>query len=324
MLYGQYRFHCRLDRNAALPAYKGSTFRGAFGIALKQVVCALKRQSCDDCLLRGQCLYTRVFETPLALAPEKKSRMAQVPHPFVIQPPLTEQTHFPAGADFDFELLLFGEFNQHLPYFIYAFDRMGHTGLGKKLNGRRAAFTLETVHLNNAEIYSKTTRSIQMKEYVPLLRLPDPATADPPTTRVRITLETPLRLKYRNRFKADLPFHVLVRAMLRRISSLMATYGNGEPALDYTDLVARAENIKITDSTLKWVDLRRYSNRQNSKLFIGGLAGTITYQGDMTDYLPLIEFCSKTHIGKQTAFGLGKISAESVDPETVSTPGHIE
>ena len=98
MLYGQYRFHCRLDRDAALPAYKGSTFRGAFGIALKQVVCALKRRSCDGCLLRGQCLYTRVFETPLALAPEKESRMAQVPHPFVIQPPATEQTDFPAGA----------------------------------------------------------------------------------------------------------------------------------------------------------------------------------------------------------------------------------
>ena len=42
MLYGKYRFSCRLENDAVLPFYKGSTFRGVFGIALKKVVCAGK------------------------------------------------------------------------------------------------------------------------------------------------------------------------------------------------------------------------------------------------------------------------------------------
>lgn len=250
--------------------------------------------------------------------------MAQVPHPFVIEPPLTCQTHFPAGADFDFNLLLFGEFNSHLPYFIYAFDKMGYRGIGKKTNGQRAAFTLETVNLNNTQIYSKTTRSIKIRENMPLLHLHKVPATNPEKTRLTIKLETPLRLKYRNRFKADLPFNVLVRAMLRRISSLMQYYSNGEPKLDYSGLVARAENIKVTGSTLRWVDLRRYSSRQNKKMFMGGLAGTITYCGEIAEYLPLIEFCTKIHLGKQTAFGLGKISAEIAVPEKISEPGDIE
>ncbi len=40
MFYGKYSFFCSLETAAGLPFYKGSTFRGA----LKQVVCALKKQ----------------------------------------------------------------------------------------------------------------------------------------------------------------------------------------------------------------------------------------------------------------------------------------
>lgn len=49
MLYGNYRFKCRFESEAHLPEYKGSTFRGVFGRALKDVVCALKRQECPGC-----------------------------------------------------------------------------------------------------------------------------------------------------------------------------------------------------------------------------------------------------------------------------------
>jgi hypothetical protein len=40
-------------------------------------------------------------------------------------------------------------------------------------------------------------------------------------------------------------------------------------------------------------------------MFMGGLLGDITYCGDLTEFIPLIEACSKVHIGKNTVFGLG-------------------
>lgn len=67
MLFGKYHFSCIFTGPASLPAFKGSTFRGVFGVALKKVVCALKHQECPACLLRGQCLYARIFETALSL-----------------------------------------------------------------------------------------------------------------------------------------------------------------------------------------------------------------------------------------------------------------
>ncbi len=63
MLYGNYRFHCRFDAAAELPPYKGSTFRGVFGHALKRVVCALKRQECPACILRERLTRSEGIET---------------------------------------------------------------------------------------------------------------------------------------------------------------------------------------------------------------------------------------------------------------------
>ena len=120
-------------------------------------------------------------------------------------------------------------------------------------------------------------------------------------------LETPLRLKFNNRLQADLPFHVLVRAMLRRISTLAAAFDGQEPDLDYKGLVRRAAEVATTENRLAWHDWQRYSSRQQQKMLMGGMTGSVIYEGDIGEYLPLIKFCGESHIGKQTAFGLGKI-----------------
>jgi hypothetical protein len=310
MLFGRYEFTCRLETDAELPYYKGSTFRGVFGRALKQVVCALKRQECDDCLLNQKCVYTLVFKTPVSgknSRDAKDSRMAAPPHPFVIEPPLTIKTHYPAGSSFDFTLLLMGEANNYLPYFIYAFDQMGKIGIGKKISGGRGRFVLETVQNGDAVIYTSASQKLNMNGSLKKLCLKPAETPPEKTIRLKLNLETPLRLKFDNRLQAELPFHVLVRAMLRRISSLMNAYGDGEPSLDYPGLVKKAETVRIADNHLSWYDWERYSFRQEEKMLMGGMAGSVTYEGDIDEFLPLIEFCEQVHLGKQTTFGLGKI-----------------
>jgi len=310
MLYGNYRFLCRLENDAALPFYKGSTFRGVFGIALKKVVCALKRQECESCLLKSRCLYTQVFETSLAVDPPAGMRGSAVPHPFVIEPPLTGNTDFEAGSQLDCNLLLFGEVNRSLPYFMYAFDRMGKIGIGKKINGKRAAFSLQRVYSGKQVIYDNAEQSLKMDDAFHPLKLAAPADSTDTDIRLKVTLETPLRLKFANRIQAELPFHLLIRAALRRVSTLFACYGDGEPALDYQGLVRESEKIRIADSNLKWFDWQRFSNRQNQAMLMGGMIGSDTYEGNLGAYLPLLDFCSRVHIGKQTSFGLGKINTE--------------
>ena len=56
-------------------------------------------------------------------------------------------------------------------------------------------------------IYSDKERKLVKADRVERLSLSPP---DRQAGAVRVTLETPLRLKFENRLTADLPFHILV------------------------------------------------------------------------------------------------------------------
>ena len=307
MLYGEYDFICRFEKEAVLPEYKGSTFHGLFGRALKNVVCALKRrQACDDCPLRHRCLYVRVFETHLAAGPDSKSgHLSELPHPYVIEPPDSRKNVFEKDRTISCRLALFGSLNQELPFFVYAFDRMGNTGLGRRVGGSRGKFRLEQVNSGRKVVYTRENGRIAGEDCAYPLDLTGTNGLGP--GRITLRMETPLRVKHQQRIARELPFHVLARAMLRRVSGLMAAYGAGEPALDYRGLVKKAEAVETSDTGLQWYDWQRYSFRRKKRMPMGGLVGAVTYENVPPDFLPLIDFCEKVHVGKNTSFGLGKI-----------------
>jgi len=299
---GKYSFKCELLSDAILPPYKGSTFRGAFGVALKKVVCAVREKDCSFCLLKERCIYARIFEAKAGTG-GPHSRIAAPPHPYLIEPPLAATVNYAAGDEFNFNLLLFGEANDFLPYFVYAFESMGEQGIGKKMGEHRARFILKDVEMNGTAIYNAARRKLAPLKVENLTLCPVAPSGS--AGRLTLTFQTPLRLKSDNRFAEELTFELLVRAMLRRISSLFSSYGNGEPALDYRGLVANARQVSSSEKDLNWIDWERYSARQDKMLMMGGIMGSITFQGVPAEYLPLFELCKTLHIGKQTSFGLG-------------------
>jgi hypothetical protein len=308
MKTGKYTFHITLQEPAFLPFYKGSTFRGVLGHALKRIVCALRHTSCDTCLLKSQCAYALVFETRLARPAQAGDRISDPPHPMVMEPPLTSQQAFTKGDTLHCHLLLFGEVNQHLPYFVYAFDQMGQLGIGKQINGRRARFSLTAVTHGNTSVYRKGGDTITLADTLPETTLSE--NRKTPVQQIRLKLITPLRITGREKGPATLPFEVLIRSLIRRNTALLNTWGQGEPDLDYPDLAQQAAAITIADNGLSWFDWKRYSARQDKKMFMGGLTGEITYTGDLTPFMPLLTMGQTVHAGKNTAFGLGKYTIE--------------
>jgi hypothetical protein len=232
------------------------------------------------------------------------------PHPFVLEPPGTEQVTFSKGSAFSIDLLLFGFANDYLAYFVYAFEEMGRLGLGRSLGGRRASFQLVRVTRGSEIVYDPQDGTFQKPSVQALQLRPIRESPTQAISTITVTLETPLRLKFANEFSADLPFHVLVRGMLRRVSVLNEHFGAGEPDLDYRGLVARAEKISTVKSTIRWFDWERYSNRQDRAMLMGGIIGEITYGGCLDEFVPLLEYCEIVHVGKATAFGLGKIRVQ--------------
>src|SRR4030042_4905148 len=89
--FARFQFVLTAEDWIQLPAYKGSTFRGAFGHAFKKIVCVNREKLCESCLLREKCVYSYVFETPPPSDTSKMRKYPFAPHPFVITPPLEEK-----------------------------------------------------------------------------------------------------------------------------------------------------------------------------------------------------------------------------------------
>ncbi len=60
------------------------------------------------------------------------------------------------------------------------------------------------------------------------------------------------------------------------------------------------------ENRLSWYDWKRYSNRRQEKMLLGGMTGSVVYEGDLAPFMPLVCFCEQTHIGKQTALDWGR------------------
>jgi len=311
MEFGNYQFLIRLTDDAFLPSYKGSTFRGLLGHALKSVVCPLKLENCSSCILRSTCTYALCFETGHALPLTKNARISAPPHPMVLEPPLTEKMEFKKGDTLECGLLLFGNINRNLPYFIYAFDQMGRIGIGKKIRGQRGGFVLEGISLNGLQLSLKENRPIDMPEPLRLNFKINGQASFFSSDRLKIQIITPLRILKGNSDKPDLPFSLFLRSMVRRSTALLNCYGKGEPDEDYALLVKMAGKIKTVKNALSWMDWKRYSNRQEKKMFMGGLTGSVIYEGDFTPFAGIMTMSQKVHVGKNTAFGLGKIKIEN-------------
>ncbi len=75
------RLHFEAQEPLRLPPYKGSTFRGAFGVTFKCTVCIVRHRECKRCLIQKQCVYPYVFDTPVAEGPGifRGSRASDIP-----------------------------------------------------------------------------------------------------------------------------------------------------------------------------------------------------------------------------------------------------
>jgi hypothetical protein len=133
-----------------------------------------------------------------------------------------------------------------------------------------------------------------------------------PGAPLRLRLLTPLRLRVRDDLQARLSFELLVRNLLRRVSMLMEAHGGGRLELDYRGLIERAAQVQVLSSRLRWWDLGRWSNRQQTSMKQGGMVGEIEFGAGWEEFLPLVVAGELVRVGNGTSFGLGKYEIEEI------------
>ena len=138
------------------------------------------------------------------------------------------------------------------------------------------------------------------------LSLSSPFTFHPSPFTLHLNFITPTRLKFDGNLSPKPDFHILIRNLLRRISLLSYFHCGQDLDLDFKGLIENSKSIKVKEENLSWVDWERYSNRQETKMKMGGFVGSITFEGDFMPFLSFLLLGEYIHVGKGTSFGLGK------------------
>jgi hypothetical protein len=302
----KFQFTLAVREPMFLPPYKGSTLRGGFGNVFRRIACSQKQfDDCHPCLIKNSCPYRMIFEPGPVEETELRGGFDEIPRPFVIEPPETEQIRFEPGEVLDFNLVLIGKAIDYLPYFVLVFKELGEIGIGKG----RAKFELKRVAALPLSGVDGVTVFDGEKLYdqVSLIREPFPA-FDSPTNdeTLVISFQTMTRLKYNGIYVTAPEFPVLLRALFRRCSALQYFYCRNRLELDFRALLDRAGAVGMTRNETRWMDWERYSSRQDRRMKLGGLVGQAEYRGPWREFGEMLRWGEILHVGKGCTFGLGK------------------
>lgn len=294
-----------LDR-AIVPPYEGSMIRGAFGRTFKESCCPFPHDG-NGCPLGDKCPYGYVFETSPPEGAREFARNKEVPRPYVFEPPDETRMEYASGERMRFGFTVVGRAAEYMPYFIYAFSKMGDEGVGRL----KARYELERVVAKNS--LSGAREEIFDGEVVKNRRLPivwgDALSAARKLNGERLRLEflTPTFVRFGGEVSPEAPsFAALVQSLLIRIPMLSAVHCGEVWREDFRALVERASEVETVRDETTWVSFRRYSSFKKRTEPLEGVVGSVEYVGPVEEFLPLLCAGQLTHVGKRAVFGLGR------------------
>ncbi|HTP66915.1 MAG TPA: CRISPR system precrRNA processing endoribonuclease RAMP protein Cas6 [Geobacteraceae bacterium] len=260
------------------------------------------RLQCVPCKKRDDCPYHMSFSQSLSADPAALRRYQKPSLPFVFDitllPPVPN-----SGSLVELGLTIAGLAVNHPREYIAAAEGMLQSpGLRRKV--RASLLKIESSGYDG-------TRSVIMESggavgtgYLQTLSLQGlQEVGILSTDAVSLTIITPMRLMTEGRPLREFSFSPFVRALFRRLSSLVYYYGGEEPELDYKWLAEQSRMVECVTANFRWVE---WGSRWS------GLIGEGTFAGNLSEYLPFLQAGEYLHVGKGASFGLGRFLLDKV------------
>ncbi len=269
--------------------YLGSAWRGAFGHALKKLVCLFSQGHCENCPVKKTCAYTTVFESKWIFDP--KAASGGVPAPY---------TMFPALEDGKMSLYMTVIGSRALGFLPFILQALRQAGASRVA---QIPFTLATNEYFNGTQWQK-------------LQLPAESLVQIPECQpgaMSLQLLTPARFKYQGHFitPKTLNLEHWITALRRRLISLASFWGE-ENSMRALCEVSTVGQWQATDC--RWQEMERYSSRQKTAMKIGGVMGNFTLTNEQAQGIwSLLWLGQWVHIGKLATMGLGRYALTSTN-----------
>lgn len=292
--YSVLSFTIQFQDNCKLNKIKTSSLRGILGQSLAMTNCInnIHNRDCDKCFFNEKCLGNNILKAKLKYKPYFSSEDTIAP--FIIECE-DYREEILVGETLNFTLIILGDTSIYIPYIIKAYEIAGiFLGLQENL------FNIVNVRnefgqiIYNGEILDKERIIIStIEDYIQVRK-----------RMLRnihgIELITPLRFKQNGKFSKTIDEKSLMDLIIRRIIMVNALENN-EVKIENLE-----SNYRILNKHLHWEENERYSNRQNSKMSMGGIKGDISIKMLKDSILDFLIAGELLHLGKSTVFGLGK------------------
>ncbi len=278
----------RLRLGAALPwpqRERGNTLRGAVGMALAAQACTPGCAGQLTCSDWRACAYARVFRPQWSVP----GRQGFCPSPYLLRPPLDDDSGYGAGQEFDFELRLLGR------------------AMEDAATVNRALASLRRVRDTPVEVLNIEPGSVIQLENL---------AAGPAASSADVTFLTPTELKTRDE-TADLPtFPLLIKHLTGRLADLCRSCGAAPWTADLGGLRRLAEQAEITTWRGAKVRSYRHSSASGQTHPVGGVIGTVRYSGMDPVLWPLLRMGEQIHVGHGAAWGHGWFTVQPIKEST--------
>lgn len=300
----RYRFTFRITKPLRLPDYAGSTLRGVFGHALMQLSGINQDDIARKTPLALNSPYTQIFAPQASsTAQTTLNGLRQLPVPYVIEAPLTTAKTWLAGESLQFHQVLTKPALSQLQVIILAWRRAFARGLGVG-DGKAVLVSVETELPTGEwqEIYTEIEARIRQHS----VQLSAPIYNQP--ADVQLHLLTPLRLQQQGKILGtqEINASIFLRNLIRRLSLYLQHQNPDACSLDsIRHLNLLADQVQ-DERHLEWQDWQRYSSRQKKTMKLGGVIGRWHLKNVPAELLACIYVGQWLHLGKETAFGLGK------------------
>lgn len=294
----RYRIKFKANQNIQLPAYAGSSLRGAFGHALKNIACltaSLNKGQCK-CQPVASCLYRRIFD-PVKQQLNLQDRLQDVAPPFVIEAH-SLSTEINAGQEAHFYMTLLGEFVHSQQMMIQlAWQRALAVGLGRQHSTGQAQSQMLSFELCDRPQLNWQT-----------------------STKLRVQFLSHARIQHHGEILTVENFDPVIfcRSVVRRYLTLTEAYS--EQSLSGPFVKSLFDDVNHVQGEYR-VDHRRWSrwsNRQKQKMQMDGLLGEVILQHVSNQLADILYLGQWLHVGKGSVFGLGQYVLQHTQEEQLS------
>lgn len=255
-----------------------SAIRGSFGNKLISLCCDGSNNDCINCNILS-CSAKKLYGTA---SPEDSSQQF---NPYVFYCPIIPK----CTNTIEFYITLFGHGTETIN------DVLKVLSTGLDIKGHK--FELTSI----IDVFSENAVFDGYMWITPTVHYPN-FDCNKDVHKLRLNFISPFNSKQLDRL---ISFDYILRASMRRTSSVLNFYGI-ECMADYTELLRASQSVLLTSADIHLVFNNRFSNRTKLNMSIKGYIGTLSFDGDITQFMPFLKFCQLVGIGKLCVMGFGQ------------------